>query len=150
MSDHPLELAIMRALAQNRRVHAEEIAVQALDGEVILRGTVGSQLQRAEAEQTTRSVPGVLRVDDQLRARPLGFDGRADAETEAAVLAALIDDDELHAAGIDVKAKEGDVTLSGRVELQSERDRAERVALSVGGVERVRNRLAVSPPVDDN
>ena len=65
-------------------------------------------------------------------------------------LAALIDDYELHAAGIEVKAKDGDVTLGGRVELQSERDRAERVALSVGGVERVRNRLAVSPPVDDN
>jgi len=150
VSDHRLELEIMHALGQNHRVHAEEIAVQALDGEVILRGTVGSLLQRAAAEQTTRSVPGVLRVDDQLRVRPLGFDGRADAETEAAVLAALIDDHELHAAGIGVRAKEGDVTLSGRVALQSERDRAERVALSLGGVERVRNRLAVSPPVDDN
>lgn len=143
MSDHPLELQIMQALARNPRVHAEEIAVQALDGEVLLRGTVGGLDQRAEADRTTRSVPGVLRVDDRLRVRPLGFDGRADAETEAAVLAALIDDNALHAAGINVKAKEGEVTLGGRVELPSERDRAERVALRVGGVEHVSNRLEV-------
>ena len=79
------------------------------------------------------------------RAQTYGFDGRADAETEAAVLAALIDDTELRAAGIDVKAKEGDVTLSGRVELPSERERAERVALRVGGVEHVHNQLEVLP-----
>jgi len=143
VSDHPLEQEIMQALARNPRVHAEEVAVQALDGEVLLRGTVGGLAQRAEAERTTRGVPGVLRIDDQLQVRPLGFDGRADAETKAAVLAALIDDPELQAAGIDVKAKEGDVTLSGLVELPSERDRAERVALCVGGVEHVRNQLEV-------
>ena len=147
MSDHPLELQIMQALARNPRVHAEEIAVQALEGEVLLRGTVGGLAQRTEAERTTRGVPGVLRVEDRLRVRPLGFDERADAETAAAVLAALIDDYELRAAGIDVKAKAGDVTLSGRVELASERDRAERVARRVGGVEHVSNRRDVSPAV---
>lgn len=147
MSDHTLENAVMQALADNRRVHPDEIAVQAIDGTVILRGTVGSLVQQVEAARTARRVLGVASVEDQLRVRPLGLDGRADADTRAAVLSALIDDDELHAADIDVEAKEGTVTLSGLVELPRARDRAERIALGVAGVTSVHNRLKVLLPV---
>ena len=146
MSDHTLENAVMQALADNRRVHPDEIAVQAIDGTVILRGTVGSLVQQVEAARTARHVLGVASVEDQLRVRPLGLDGRADADTRAAVLSALIDDDELHAADIDVEAKEGTVTLSGLVELPRARDRAERIALGVAGVTSVHNRLKVLLP----
>jgi osmotically-inducible protein OsmY len=150
MSDHNLENAVMRALAENRRVHPDEIAVQAIGGTVVLRGTVGSLVQQAEAARSARHVLGVHGVEDQLRVRPMGPDGRADSDTQAAVLAALIDDDELHAADIDVAAKAGTVTLSGLVEFPSARDRAERIALRVGGVTFVDNRLKVlAVPPDD-
>jgi osmotically-inducible protein OsmY len=147
MSDHTLENAVMQALAENRRVHPDEIAVQAIDGTVILRGTVGSLVQQVEAARTARHVLGVQSVEDQLRVRPMGPDGRADADTKAAVLAALIDDDELHAADIDVEAKDGTVTLGGLVELPRARDRAERLALGVAGVTSVHNQLKVLVPV---
>ena len=147
MSDSTLEKAVMDALADNRRVHADEIAVQAIDGAVILRGTVGSLVQQVEAARTARRVLGVRNVEDQLQVRPMGPDERADADTKAAVLAALIDDDDLHAADIDVKANDGTVTLSGLVEFARSRDRAERVALGVAGVAQVHNRLKVLVPV---
>ena len=147
MSDHSLENAVMQALADNRRVHADEIAVQSIDGAVILRGTVGSLVQEVEAARTARRVIGVQSVEDQLQVRPMGPDGQADADTKAAVLAALIDDDKLHAADIDVEAKDGNVTLRGLVEFARNRDRAERVALGVAGVSHVRNRLKVLVPV---
>jgi osmotically-inducible protein OsmY len=137
----------MQALADNRRVRADEIAVQAIDGAVLLRGTVGSLVQQVEAARTARRVIGVQSVEDQLQVRPMGPDERADADTKAAVLAALIDDDELHAADIDVEAKDGDVTLGGLVEFARNRDRAERVALGVAGVSHVHNRLKVLVPV---
>jgi osmotically-inducible protein OsmY len=137
----------MDALADNRRVHADEIAVQAIDGAVILRGTVGSPVQQVEAARTARRVLGVRNVEDQLQVRPMGPDERADADTRAAVLAALIDDDDLHAADIDVKADDGTVTLSGLVEFARTRDRAERLALGVAGVAQVHNRLKVLVPV---
>jgi osmotically-inducible protein OsmY len=143
MSDHPLERKVMQALAQHPGVHADQLAVEAIDGDVVLRGTAGGLLERAEAVRTARDVPGVRRVEDQLHARPLGIDGRVDADTKAAVLAALIADDRLHAADIDVDVDDGVVTLSGMVELVAMRDEAERVALDVGGVTHVRNRLRV-------
>ncbi len=143
MPDPSLTNAVMKALAENRRVHADEIAVDDRTGDIVLRGTVGSVVQRAEAARTTRAVPGVQNVEDELRVRPLGTDGRPDADTEAAVLAAFIDDDELHASLVEVEARDGTVTLRGLVELEWQRDRAERIALEVGGVSRVVNRLRV-------
>jgi osmotically-inducible protein OsmY len=143
MSDHKLEQAVLGALARNHLVNADEIAVEALGDYVMLRGTVGSPVQQIEAVRTARHVPGVRSVDDLLRVRPLGIDGRADADTEAAVIAALIDDGKVPAAGIDVDANGTTVTLSGLVDVAAQRDRAERVALRVGGVEHVVNELRV-------
>jgi osmotically-inducible protein OsmY len=143
MSNHRLEQAVMDALAANPRVHPDEIVAEALGDEVMLRGTVGTLIQRAEAVRTANAVPGVRLVDDMLHVRPLGVDGRADVDTEAAVMAQLIADDGLSATDIDVDAHGGIVTLSGLVDLAAQRDRAERVALRVGGVTQVHNKLQI-------
>jgi len=133
----------MAALADNRRVHADEITVEAIGDSAIMRGSVPSPIQRAEVLRTARDVPGVERVEDMLHLRRLGVDARADADTEAAVLSALIADDERTATGIDVDADGDRVTLSGLVDFETNRDRAERVALRVGGVAHVHNDLRV-------
>jgi osmotically-inducible protein OsmY len=145
MSDSNLHRAVMEALAYNPHVHADEIAVEAIDerGDIVLRGTVGSIVQQAEAVRTATHVPGVRHVEDGLEVRLMGIDGRADADTEAAVLDALAADDEVHARDIDVDVQDGAVTLNGLVEVVSQRDRAQRIALGVPGVARVENRLRV-------
>jgi hyperosmotically inducible periplasmic protein len=143
MSDDSLKAAVMRVLADNDLVHPEEIAVAVLDGDVTLRGTVGSPIQHREAARTARGVLGVRRVDDQLVTKLLGIDGLADADTEAAVLDALIADDELHAADIDVDVDGDTVTLRGVVEMPAQRERARSIALRVGGVRHVSNLLRV-------
>jgi osmotically-inducible protein OsmY len=109
----------------------------------VLRGSVVNLLQRAEVVRTARGVPGVRAVDDQLRTRQVGADHRADAQTEAAVLDALILDDAVSAYGTDVDVDGGKVTLCGAVDIASQREAAERIALRVPGVSEVRNRLKV-------
>lgn len=140
-----LHSVVMTALADNPHVHADEIAVETLGdgGDIVLRGTVGSIVQQAEAVHTATRVPGVRHVEDGLEVRLMGIDGRADADTEAAVLDALAADDELHARDIHVEVKDGAVTLSGLVEVACQRERAERIALGVPGVASVENRLRV-------
>jgi osmotically-inducible protein OsmY len=153
MSDTALHRAVMDALADNPRVHADEIVVETLGdrGDILLRGTVGDLVQRAEAVRTARLVPAVRHVEDGLDVRLMGIDGRADADTEAAVLDALLAEDEVRARDIDVDVDDGAVTLSGHVEVVSQRDRAERIALGVPGVASVENRLRVwlTVSVDD-
>jgi osmotically-inducible protein OsmY len=143
MSDQSLERAVMTAIADNDLVHADELAVEVHGDYVILRGTVGSLMQRAEALRTARRVPGVDAVDALVHVRPLGGNGLADADTEAAVMAALIDDGGVSASSIEVDAHGDAVTLSGLVDARSQRDRAKRIALRVGGVAQVHNELRV-------
>jgi osmotically-inducible protein OsmY len=145
MPDTALHYAVMEALAENPRVHADEIVVETLDdsGDIVLRGTVGSIVQQAEAVRTARDVPGVRHVEDGLEVRILGIDGRADADTEAAVLDALAADAEVHARDIHVDVEDGAVTLTGLVEVVSQRERAQRIALGVPGVASVENQLRV-------
>jgi osmotically-inducible protein OsmY len=145
MPDNQLELAVMAALADNRHVNADEIAVQAIGDDVTLHGTVPNLVQHAEAMRTAHQVPGVGRVEDRLHVRPQGYLDRVDADTEAAVIAALIADG-VPAAGIDVEAEGDRVTLTGLVDLEAQRDRAERVALTVGGVAHVRNKVRALLP----
>ena len=138
-----LEQNIMDALAANPRVHPDEISVQALGGDVTLRGTVGSLVQREEAVRTARHVTGVDSVTDRLRLGLLDASRRADADTEAAVLDALNADTAVRNSDVDVGVRDGAVTLSGLVEEASQRDRAERDALAVPGVASVHNQLRV-------
>jgi osmotically-inducible protein OsmY len=133
----------VQALADHPRVHPDEIAVQAQNGEVTLRGTVPGPLERETAVRAARAVPGVVRGEDRLRVRPVALDARDDVDVTAAVIQALVDDDQVPADDIEVKTREGTVTLRGLVELSSQRQRAARIALGVGGVERVVNRLKV-------
>jgi BON domain-containing protein len=56
---------------------------------------------------------------------------------------ALTDDAKIQAAGIDVTAQNGTVTLWGTAATQSERNRAGAAAAKVQGVSRVENKLAV-------
>ncbi len=143
MSDQSLRGAIMEALANSPVVHPDEIAVEISDGDVTLRGTVGSLVQRAEAVRTASGVPGVRHVEDGLRVRLMDYEGRADADTEAAVLDALIADDEVHAGDVQVESRDGAVTLRGLVEVPSQRERAQRIAMGVPGVVGVHNELKV-------
>jgi osmotically-inducible protein OsmY len=142
MSDLSLERAVMQALADNPRVHPDMIAAQVIDGDVTLLGTVGSALQRDEAALSTRDVPGVRNIGNELRVHHLlDGDRRADADTKAAVLDALIAHGELHAATLDVEARAGTITLRGYVERSELEGEAAQVALSVPGVLHVRNHL---------
>jgi hyperosmotically inducible periplasmic protein len=143
MSDITLHNAVMKALAENPLVRADEIAAQVRDGDVVLRGTVGTFVQKAEAARTARAVPGVRHVDDALGVHPMGIDGREDTDTKAAILDGLIADDRVHAGDIDVDVDDGEVTLRGIVEQPDMRDTAERIVLGVPGVKSVENKLGV-------
>jgi hyperosmotically inducible periplasmic protein len=143
MSDHILEQHVMQALADNAYVPVADVAVEVIDGRAILRGTVATLVERGEAVRTTREVAGITRVDDELLVKLMGERGRANADTEAAVLAAFIADDDVHSDDFDVHADNGVVTLTGLVELPRQRERAEQVARGVGGVTEVHNKVAI-------
>jgi osmotically-inducible protein OsmY len=61
---------IMDAFRRNAEVDANRITVEANGGEVVLKGTVRSWIERDEAERVAWSAPGVTKVDDRIVVSP--------------------------------------------------------------------------------
>ena len=78
-------------------------------------------------------------ADESKQAKPL-----PDASLTSIIKAALISDSSLDANKIDVENRAGNVALHGSVESPAQRERAERIVMSVGGVRSVNNNLAVN------
>ena len=79
------------------------------------------------------------RADDERKAKPL-----PDASLTSIVKSALVSDTSLDANKIDVENKAGNVALYGSVETAQQKEKAERIVMSVGGVRSVANNLTVT------
>jgi BON domain-containing protein len=140
--------AVRSALADDPRLpFADEIAVDAYDGMVTLRGTVGSFAQERAAVAEARRQRGVYDVDDELQVRLLDEDRRADAEIRGAALQRLVWDPLLDADYLDVRVKDGWVTLAGDADRQFQSDRAFDHMTSLRGVTGVTNEIKVEEPL---
>ncbi|TDW24355.1 BON domain-containing protein [Kribbella kalugense] len=127
------------------KVDNEAIAVSANAGTVTLRGTVGSLREKREAKNAAQRVIGVLEVDNQLKVRLMGDLGRIDADIRGDVLQALMLDS-LVPETVDAKVQDGEVTLTGTVDWQYQRDEADFVASNIVGILDVFNQIEIRNP----
>ena len=138
----------IRAALQNdpRMSSPDEVAISAVDGEVVLRGTVGNFGQRRAAASDARKVDGVEDVDDQLQVRILDADRRADADIRGIALQILDWDTEVPEDLVDVKVSDGWLTLTGEVSYQFESDAAYLDVANLQGVSGITNEIKVITP----
>jgi osmotically-inducible protein OsmY len=117
-------------------------------GVVTLGGTVTNEHDKLQAESLAKSLAGSQVVADQIAVLPVGAEKDAkamnsdlDAGIEKNLDAALIQN-RMHDF-VSYVVKSGVVTLTGEVNSQAKRDRAEKVASSVPNVQQVVNDLQV-------
>lgn len=147
MTDEQLQADVVAELFWDPRVSSEAIAVSADAGTVTLRGTVDSFREVREAGKAACRVYGVTRVCNELDVRLLDDSKRDDAELRGDVLQALMLDS-LIPTTVDVRARNGSVTLSGTADWQYQRDEAEFLAASVPGVYALQNHIRLTPAPD--
>jgi osmotically-inducible protein OsmY len=145
MTDDELQDWVREELCWDPKVDSAAIAVSASDGEVTLRGTVGSFRQKREAQKAAERVYGVTSVHNELDVRILDKHGRRDADLRGAVLQAMALDG-LIPKSVDAKADSGLVTLTGTAAWQYQREEAEFVAGNVPGVVDVDNQITLTCP----
>ena len=122
--DDELRSDVLAELRGDPRVHAAEIAVRAERGIVWLAGSAETPLQRTAAERAVERVTGALFIDNRLTPRPPGTRGLSDAVLRAAALQALADRGVPVGDEVDVEAREGRLTVRGRMPASPERDAA--------------------------
>lgn len=119
------------------------IAVFADEGQVTLRGTVGSYHQKRAAQDAARRVRGVIGVKNEVEVRIMIAARRADADIRAAALHALNLDSLVPAQSLDVQVRDGWLTLTGTVPWQFQRDAAESDVLGLHGLVDVDDQIIV-------
>ena len=138
-----LEEEVRAALGRDPRIsNATAIAVSVKDGTATLRGAVSSFKQRHAAVEVARLSPGVDDVVDDLEVRLFEDDVRDDALL-GAVLQRLTWDTEVPDDSIEVKVRDGWVTLRGRVKHQYQSDAAFDEVASTKGVGGITNEIKV-------
>jgi osmotically-inducible protein OsmY len=142
-----IEQDVRRQLAADPRIpFADEIAVEAFDGAVSLRGTVGGFAQRRAAVDDARRTHGVVDVYDELQVRLLDDDRRADAELRGEALQRIASDPVLPVEYVDVHVRDAWITLKGEVDRQEQSDAAFEHVADLDGVTGVTNEIKVIQP----
>src|ERR1019366_8394914 len=117
-------------------------------GVVTVGGHVAADSDKSQAESIARSIAGTQVVSNQIAVIPPGIESEAktvNSELDKAIehnLDAALIKEKLHES-VKYAVKNHVVTLSGEVDSQSKRARAERVASAVPNVQQVVNELEV-------
>jgi len=144
MSTSTIEAQLLAELASDPRIpDPEQIAVDAADGVVTLRGTVGSFAQRRAAVADARKLDDVEDVFDEIEVKLLDDSMREDTEIRGAALQTLIWDVEVPSGSIDVRVEGGWVFLEGQVSYQFQSDNAFDDVANLTGVTGVTNSIMV-------
>jgi osmotically-inducible protein OsmY len=132
------------------------------DGTVELTGTVENESQKQLAEQAARSVSGVKEVNNLIKVENKAAENRGNNDENKGEIKnisersndswisfktklALYANDKVAGTDIDVEAKDGVVTLIGKVPNAEAKNTAVKVAKSIDGVKKVNDELQIVP-----
>lgn len=117
-----------------RDLDLSHVRVSLVDGLVRLFGSVTDVVAKREAHTIAENVSGVIGVEDEIV---------TDEEVQAHVVAALLADEQTGLTIIDVSVTDGVVILTGDVDGEQVKEKAEAIAGEQPGVQAVVNQLSV-------
>ena len=141
-TDAEIEESIRNRLARNPDFDLLDTEVIVSVGLVTLRGAVDSYWKKIRAEELVAAEPGVEVIENHLAVVPTGD------ISDKAIAMDIVDSLEAKAAvdadDVNVRVRDGEVTLTGFVPSWSARRAAEEAVFYNAGVADVNNRLAVT------
>ena len=146
-TDAQLQQDVMNGLKWEPTLHAAEIGVGVKDGVVTLSGNVDSYAKKAAAEHAVKRVAGVKAVAEEIKVKLAGTFKRADEDIARAASNILQWNLWVPHDRIKVMVQDGLVTLSGDVDWNHEKQRAEDAVRHLIGVWGVTNVITVKPPM---
>ena len=132
------------------RVYLRDDAVRATakDGVVTLTGSVGEASHKTLAQDTAASLPGVIRVDNQLTLTGEGETGGPDGWIASKVRITLLMHRNVNATKTIVEVKDGVVTLRGPASSLAQKELTSEYVKDIDGVKTVQNEMTAlaAPP----
>jgi osmotically-inducible protein OsmY len=142
-TDDGLRSRIVSGLSLNPDFDASGIDIHVDKGVVTLEGSVDAHWQKNRAEYLVSQERGVVAIRNNLAVVPT--EDFVDQDIAVDIVAALERNALVNGEAVDVKVKDGIVTLSGVVPTSVARQTAKEAALFTPGVIDVRDELTVAP-----
>lgn len=139
LTDLQIETSIKKQLEWNDSTSKENIHVKVKKGEVTLEGHVDAYWKTFRAQQIASDVIGVIDIENRLTVVPT--ETVADQVIATSIIDAIERNYIVNADNVDVKVKDGIVTLSGKLETRASCDAALECAYNTLGVIDVKDRL---------
>ncbi|WP_158801519.1 BON domain-containing protein [Acidisoma sp. L85] len=147
MNNADLRQHVIAALEFEPSVSATNIGIIVDDGIVTLTGHVASYSEKLNAERTVQSVKGVRGIAQEIEIRDPAAKKTADDEIAHRALNMIAWDAAVPDGAVKVKVQQGWVTLTGKLEWDFQRRRAEDAVHRLSGVIGVTDLIEISPSV---
>lgn len=144
-----LQRDVEAALGWEPSLRVAEIGVIVKDGIVTLTGTVDSFAKKAQAEEATKDVVGVMAIVEKIDVQFGSKGRREDNEIARDVLEALRLTSEIPVEKIQVKVEDGWVSLLGELPWNYQKEAAKKAAHHVLGVKGLSNDIIVKSTGND-
>lgn len=143
-TDDRIEAAAKKSHVFKTYLKDDAIKTDAKDGVVTLTGTVATASHKSLAEDTVENLPGVTRVDNQLRINGESPAEHSDGWLSAKVKSTLLFHRNVSASATDVFVKDGIVSLRGEASSLAQKDLTAEYASDVDGVKEVKNEMTIA------
>ncbi len=145
VADLEIKTLVNEDLSQNTELSDKHIATEVKNRTVTLSGTVDTAAQKNQAEHIAWQVTGVQGVTDNLSASNAQTNPEsADTKLAHRVEFELYSTKAISLKGVQIRADNGTITLTGNVASRAEKLLAEKTAQSVEGVRKVVDSLAAT------
>ncbi len=142
--DDSIGPAFKQTYAYKAYLQDDAIRTEAKEGVVTLTGTVAEEFHKTLAAETMASLPGVLRVENQLATRAEVATASADEWIVRKVKLALMFHQNVNASATAVEATAGVVTLKGEAANLAQKELTAEYAKDIEGVTEVKNDMTIA------
>jgi len=144
-TDTQLQQDVLAELKWEPSVHAAEIGVEVKDGVVTLAGEVSSFTEKWAAEKAAQRVSGVMALAIEIEVKLSSLGKRTDADIARSAQTALGWSTALPLDAVKVMVEHGQITLSGAVDWQFQKQAATDSVRHLSGVVGVLNQMVIEP-----
>ena len=143
-SDDKIESSFQKTYVYKTYLKDDSVKIASKDGVVTLTGTVSEDSRKGLAKETAASLPGVVRVDNQLATKAEVATENADIWIARKVKLNLFFHRNVSYSDTTVEVKEGVVTLTGKTGSQAQKDLTTEYTKDIDGVKEVKNEMTVT------
>lgn len=140
-TDSEIQMRIVQAINWHPTIDASDVHIAVERGHVALDGHVGSYWQKMVVEEFVANTSGVVSITNRLAVVPK--ENAADEATARDIIDALRRSDQVDADTVNIKVKDGHVTLTGHVPNADAYRVVHNTAIYTFGVIDVNNRLVI-------